>query len=205
MPFENAKIILASRSPRRSELLGNLVENFEVVPSPADEVIRPELAPRENALAIAREKALSIARERRQCFVIGADTIVVLDEKIIGKPKDEADASRILKSLSGRQHRVITGVAVIDPRQNLFQEAAISIVNIKPLTDEEIASYIRTGEPMDKAGAYAIQGKGAFMVRSYEGSFSNIVGLPLETVKTLLRQAGYKWPDAEPDVNPYIA
>lgn len=194
-------IILASQSPRRAELLAGLTKNFEVVPSPMDEIIHPERTPEENALAVARDKALWVAQRHPGCIVIGADTIVVLDGNIIGKPKDEADASRILKSLSGRQHRVITGVVVIDPRQNLFQEAAISTVNIKPLTDEEIASYIRTGEPMDKAGAYAIQGKGAFMVRSYEGSYSNIVGLPLETVKILLRQAGYKWPDAEPDVN----
>ncbi|MFQ5673516.1 MAG: Maf family protein [Nitrospinales bacterium] len=189
MPLTGVKIILASQSPRRSELLRGLVEEFEVIPSEVDEKIDPERPPETNALAMARDKALWVAQRHPGCMVIGADTIVVLDGKIIGKPKDENDARCILKSLCGRRHQVITGVAVANPAGKLFQEAALSCVDFKTATDEEIAAYVRTGEPLDKAGAYAIQGKGAFLVRAHEGSYSNIVGLPVETLQTLLRRA----------------
>lgn len=192
MSSNNAKIILASQSPRRRELLKELALNFEVEPCPLEETLRPDQTPEQNALTVARAKTLWVARRRPGYFVLGADTIVVLDGKIIGKPEDESDARRILETLGGRRHQVITGVAALNPKGALFEEAAVSTVNFKPLTGEEIAAYVSTGEPLDKAGAYAIQGKGAFMVESYQGSYSNIVGLPLDTTEKLLRRAGYK-------------
>lgn len=191
--YPNYKIILASQSPRRRELLAELTRDFEVMPSPVDEIMRADLSPEENALAVAREKALWAAQKCSGFFVLGADTIVVLDGNIIGKPADTSDATRILKYLGGRKHQVITGVAIVAPDGRIFEEARISSVEFKLLTDAEIADYIATGEPMDKAGAYAIQGRGSFMVKSYEGSFSNIVGLPMETVKKLLSRANYEF------------
>ena len=185
----HAKIILASQSPRRIELLRQIVSDFEVIPSAIEEVIDPQRTPRENAVVLAVEKALWVASNNKGHFVLGADTLVVLDGEIIGKPIDRDDAYRILRRLSGREHQVITGVAIVNAA--IFKDAASSTVAIKPLTDEEIFRYIDGGEPMDKAGAYAIQGEGAFMVSSYLRSFTNIVGLPMETVKDLLNQSGY--------------
>ena len=183
------KIILASQSPRRIELLQQITTDFEVIPSAIEEIFDPQRTPLENAVALAVEKAQSVARNHKGHIVLGADTLVVLDGKIIGKPTDQNDAYQILKRLGGREHQVITGVAIVN--NSTFKDAAVSTVVIKPLTDEEIIRYIDTGEPMDKAGAYAIQGKGAFMVSSYRGSYTNIVGFPMETVKALLHQAGY--------------
>ena len=182
-------IILASRSPRRLELLKKIVPNFDVIPSSADEIFQSKLSPRENAIAVACAKALDVFKNYPGHFVIGADTIVVLDDKIIGKPTDAADARNILKRLSGKRHQVITGVVVVHSEP--MKDAGVSEVNIRSLNDDEISRYVETGEPLDKAGAYAIQGKGAFMVDSYSGSYSNIVGLPLDIVKTLLGRAGY--------------
>jgi len=189
MPTPKNSVILASRSPRRFELLKKIVPNFDVIPSSADEIFQSELSPRENAIAIAYAKALDVSKNHPGHFVIGADTIVTLDDEIIGKPKDAADARNILKRLSGKRHQVITGVVVVHSEP--MKDAGVSEVNIRSLTDDEIARYVETGEPMDKAGAYAIQGKGAFMIDSYSGSYSNIVGLPLDIVKTLLKRAGY--------------
>ncbi|MEC7641807.1 MAG: Maf family protein [Nitrospinota bacterium] len=183
------KLILASQSPRRKELLRRICKDFEVQPSGVDEIMDSALTPEANALAIARGKALWVARRHKGNIVIGADTIVVLDGQVIGKPKGANDACRILKTLAGQRHQVITGVVVISPAEEIFTDTVTSTVHIKPLSDEEIAGYVRTSEPLDKAGAYAIQGKGAFIVESHEGSYSNIVGLPLEALETLLRQA----------------
>lgn len=183
-------VILASQSPRRKELLKKIVSDFEIVPSSVEEIFQPELSPRENAVAVARMKALDVSRSYPGHYVIGADTIVVLDDEIIGKPKDAADARNILRRLSGRRHQVLTGVVVAYSKR--MEDAAVSEVDIRPLNDEEIARYVATGEPMDKAGAYAIQGEGASIVASYSGSYSNIVGLPLDMVKALLERAGYE-------------
>ena len=183
------KIILASQSPRRIELLKEITTRFEVIPSAVEETIDPQRTPLENAIDLAVKKAQWVARNNKGRFVLGADTLVVLDGEVIGKPSDRNDAHRILRRLSGREHQVITGVAIVN--DSTFKDAAVSTVSIKPLTDEEISRYIDTGEPMDKAGAYAIQGKGAFMVSHYQGSFTNIVGLPIETVKELLQKSGY--------------
>lgn len=183
-------IVLASRSPRRADLMKEIAADFQVVPSSVEEVIRPQCTPEENAIAIAQAKAEEVARGRPGHLVIGADTIVVLDGEIIGKPADKEDARNILRRLSGREHEVITGIAIVDCQR--VQAAAVSKVKIKPLSEDEIAAYVESGEPMDKAGAYAIQGRGARLVESYSGSYSNIVGLPMETLKDLLEKVGYR-------------
>ena len=182
-------LILASGSPRRAELIKEITEDFEVIPSGAEEITRPDRSPEENALDLAKLKAEDVARRHPGRWVLGADTIVVLEGQIIGKPVDEPDAKRILKRLSGQEHQVITAMALVNGQ--CFQEAVVSTVQIKSLSDQEIIDYIATGEPMDKAGAYAIQGTGSFMVESYRGSYSNIVGLPLESLRDLMAKAGF--------------
>jgi septum formation protein len=169
------------------ELLKEISAQFEVAPSSIEEVLDPGLRPEENAQNLARAKAESIASNFPDCWVIGADTLVTLDHEIFGKPEDEEDAKRILKKLSGREHLVVTGICVVGPKKTL-DKAVVSKVKIKPLTDQEIEDYISTGEPMDKAGAYAIQGEGNFMVRSFSGSKNNIIGLPLDELKILLKK-----------------
>jgi nucleoside triphosphate pyrophosphatase len=191
MTHPQNSVVLASQSPRRKELLKKIVAEFEIVPSSVEEILQPDLSPSENAIAIARMKALDVARSRPGHFVIGADTIVVLGDEIIGKPVDADDARKILKRLSGRQHQVITGVVIVNSQR--VENAVISEVDIRPLNEEEIARYVATGEPLDKAGAYAIQGEGASIVAFYSGSYSNIVGLPLDMIKTMLQQGGYKF------------
>jgi septum formation protein len=187
MTNDDSKIVLASQSPRRLELLKEISTQFEVAPSSIEEVLDPGLRPEANAQNLAREKAESIAPNFPDCWVIGADTLVTLDHEIFGKPEDEEDAKRILKKISGREHLVVTGICVVGPKKTLGK-AVVSQVKIKPLTDQEIEDYIATGEPMDKAGAYGIQGKGSFMVRSFSGSKSNIIGLPLDELKILLKK-----------------
>mgnify|MGYP006422809997 FL=1 len=187
MTNNDSKIVLASQSPRRVELLKEISTQFEVVPSSIEEVLDPGLRPEANAQNLARAKAESIAPNFPDCWVIGADTLVTLDHQIFGKPEDEEDAKQILKKISGREHLVVTGICVVGPKKTLTK-AVISQVKIKPLTDQEIEDYIATGEPMDKAGAYAIQGKGSFMVRSFSGSKNNIIGLPLDELKILLKK-----------------
>jgi septum formation protein len=187
MNNDDSKIVLASQSPRRVELLKEISTQFEVAPSSIEEVLDPGLRPEANAQNLARAKAESIAPKFPDCWVIGADTLVTLDHEIFGKPEDEEDAKRILKKISGREHLVVTGICVVGPKKTL-DKAVVSQVKIKPLTDQEIEDYIATGEPMDKAGAYAIQGKGNFMVRSFTGSKNNIIGLPLDELKILLKK-----------------
>ena len=190
MGTNNSKLVLASRSPRRVELLKEIHAQFKVVPSSIEEVLDIGFRPEENARNIARAKAESIAPNFPDCWVIGADTLVSMDDEIFQKPEDEKDAERILKRLSGREHIVVTGICVIGPKKTL-DKSVISKVKIKPLTEKEIKDYITTGEPMDKAGAYAIQGKGSFMVRSFSGSKTNIIGLPLDELRVLLKKTHY--------------
>ena len=190
MNKNNSKLILASQSPRRQELLKEITSQFEIVPSSIEEVLDIGLRPEENARNIARAKAKSIASEYSDCWIIGADTIVTLDDEIFGKPEDEKDAERILKRLSGREHIVVTGICVVGPQKSR-DKFVVSKIKIKPLTIQEIKNYISTGEPMDKAGAYAIQGKGSFMVRSFSGSKTNIIGLPIDELKILLKKTNY--------------
>jgi len=182
-------VILASQSPRRIELLKTVIKNFRIVPSKIDEVCDIDLSPEENAVLLGRGKATWVAKEHPHNLVIGADTMVVLKNKIIGKPTDAENARQILRQLSGQEHKVITGVAVVHSK--IFSAVSISHVRIKALTSNEINSYVESGEPMDKAGAYAIQGEGSFLVESYSGSYSNIIGLPMDLLKDLLQKLNF--------------
>lgn len=182
-------LILASQSPRRVELLKKIIKNFLVIPSGIDEVCSSRLSPEENAIILSRKKADWVANRYPHHWVIGADTLVVLENETIGKPTNLDDAHKILKRLSGRKHKVITGITVV--HSETLSAAIVSQVNIKTLNKNEIASYINSGESMDKAGAYAIQGKGASLVKNYEGSYSNIVGLPIDALKDLLQKSGF--------------
>ena len=190
MTENTPKLILASQSPRRLELLQQITDQFEVVPSSVEEKLDYGLRPEENVRLLARAKAENVAKNYPECWVIGADTLVALHQEILGKPVDVSDAHRILSRLSGKEHRVMTGVCVVSPKKTL-DTAVTSNVRFKSLTDEEISNYIQTGEPMDKAGAYAIQGKGNFMIREFSGSKSNIIGLPIDELKTLLAKPGF--------------
>ena len=184
------KLILASQSPRRLELLKQITSQFEVVPSSVEEKFDYGLRPEENVRLLARAKAEDISKNYPECWVVGADTLVTLHQEILGKPVDAADAQRMLRRLSGKEHRVATGICVVSPNKTL-DKAVTSKVRFKSLTDEEIINYIQTGEPMDKAGSYAIQGMGSFMVREFSGSKNNIIGLPIDELKVLLEKTGY--------------
>jgi septum formation protein len=182
-------IILASASPRRRELLRQLGLTFEVIPSKIEEDVKYGEEPCEHVLRLARLKAQEIARDQDSAVIIAADTIVVLGGEILGKPKDEEEAFEILSQLSGRVHRVFTGFCVLDASDGSeYSEAVESKVRFKHLSPEEIRGYIKTGEPMDKAGAYAVQGRGSYMIKEIQGSYTNVVGLPLcELVEVLAR------------------
>jgi len=182
-------VILASKSPRRIELLKTVIKNFRVVPSKIEELCDKDLSPEENAIFLGRKKATWVAKQHPHNLVIGADTMVVLKNEIIGKPSDAENARQILRQLSGQEHKVITGVAVVHSK--IFSAASISHVRIKALTQNVINSYVESGEPMDKAGAYAIQGEGSFLVESYSGSYSNIIGLPVDLLKDLLKKSNF--------------
>jgi len=186
-----APIILASQSPRRRELLKTLTDYFETITSEAKEIINLKKPPIENAKDLAEKKMEWVAKVNPGRFIIAADTVVAFNSIVLGKPKDENDAIRILRLLSSHSHQVITGIAAKGPGVDRFIEAGVSTVKFKILADDQIRDYVLTGEPMDKAGAYAIQGKGSELIDFYEGSYSNIVGLPLEIVKPLLINTGY--------------
>ena len=184
-------LVLASASPRRSELLESAGISFRVVPADICEKPLPEEEPVDHVLRLAEEKAKAAAAATEGRFFLGADTIVLCQGEIMGKPKDAADAERMLKKLSGIPHEVVTGYAIFDKERNgAVREAVRTKVYFKKLRDEEIASYIATGCPFDKAGAYAIQGGAAHMVQRIEGSYTNVVGLPLCEVVESLRVLG---------------
>lgn len=180
-------IILASASPRRRELLKFITEDFTVKVSDADETTGPALSPEETVKNLALIKGEAVAESCPSDTVISADTIVVLDGEILGKPKNSDDAFSMLSSLSGRTHEVFTGVSVIAGEKKLcFAER--TEVTFYPLSEEEIRSYIKTGEPSDKAGAYGIQGKGSVLVKSINGDYHNVVGLPVARLYRLLHE-----------------
>jgi len=182
-------LLLASTSPRRKELLHRLGLKFTVIPSLVEENDVPGL-PEEKARTWALLKAEAVARRfNGDGIVIGADTIVVLDGRVLGKPRDEEDARKMLGQLSGNTHTVITGLALINTRSGLrIGEAVESKVSFRTLSDEEIDSYIATGEPMDKAGAYGIQERGAGFVTHVQGCYTNVVGLPVSCLLTSLEK-----------------
>jgi nucleoside triphosphate pyrophosphatase len=187
----DSSIVLASASPRRAELLASAGIAFKVVPGDLDETPLPEEDPVAHVLRLAEGKAREVASRADGRFFIGADTIVLCDREIMGKPRDVADAKRMLRKLSGRTHQVITGYAVIDRKTDRsISETVSTDVVFKKLADEEIDAYVSTGCPMDKAGAYAIQGGAAYMVERIDGSYTNVVGLPLCEVVESLRGLG---------------
>ncbi len=190
-------LVLASASPRRQELLRNASIPFVAQATNIPEVPRPGEAPQAFAERMAREKALTVFRQRPDEFVLGADTIVVIDGEILGKPRDAADAARMLRLLSGRKHQVTTGVCLVgrkrtENQQTTFEDvrSETTIVSVDTLSDDDIESYISTGEPMDKAGAYAIQGRASRWIPHIEGDYFNVVGLPVALLSRMLREHG---------------
>ena len=184
-----SSLVLASASPRRRELLEALKVEFCCRPVDLDETPMAAEAPQDYVRRLARAKAEAQAHEGE--IVLGADTIVVLDGALLGKPDSTRAAREMLRSLAGRQHEVLTGVAVHIAPDLTHDSVARTKVTIATLTDEEIDWYVGTGEPTDKAGAYAIQGLGALLVESIDGNYSNVVGLPLPVVRRLLGDAGH--------------
>ncbi|MCQ2969207.1 MAG: Maf-like protein [Clostridium sp.] len=185
------KYILASASERRQELLKRIVDDFDIIVSKFDEEeIKFDDNVEEYVIKIAEGKALEVlSRTNEDCIIIAADTIVVNDDKILGKPKDEKDAYDMLKSLSGKVHRVYSGVVVINSKTSkVKKECIFTEVKFKALTNEEILNYISTKEPLDKAGAYGIQGFGGVFVERINGCYYNVVGLPLNLLNNILEE-----------------
>lgn len=187
-PFSGSRIILASASPRRRELLADCGFEFEVIPADVDETPFPNEDPAWMVTRLARDKALVVASGHPEAVVIGADTTVVLGREILGKPVDRADAERMLMALSGEWHEVITGCAVVRSNEGLsVTKHWITRVLMRELSNVEIAEFIDSGEAFDKAGAYAIQGRGAHLVEEIQGSYTNVVGLNVAGVLQILR------------------
>jgi septum formation protein len=183
-------VILASASPRRRELLARLVAGFQVVAPDVDETLEGPPTPAV-VEALALRKARAVAARAREGVVVGADTIVVVDGEPLGKPSGPDEACAMLRRIRGRRHQVITGVAVVDAATGRAASAAVvSEVTMRDYDEAAIQAYVATGEPLDKAGAYAIQGAGATLVAGWEGSYSNVVGLPLEATGRLLADFG---------------
>ncbi|HVE66693.1 MAG TPA: Maf family protein, partial [Thermoanaerobaculia bacterium] len=182
-------LVLASSSPRRSEILGALGIPFVIAAADVDETILPGESGRDAAVRLARAKAAASASLHRNAWVLAADTLVLIDGAVLGKPRDDADAAAMLRRLSGREHVVVTAVSLLRNGGPELATAEESRVRIAPLDEEEIDWYVATGEPRDKAGAYAVQGLGARFVESVDGSFSNVMGLPARSVYRLLRRA----------------
>jgi len=186
------EIILASSSPRRRELLGQAGIPFTVMPADVDEG-KAELygTPEKNAEQLAFMKALDVAKSVGSGLVLGADTIVVCDDEVFGKPVDEDDARRMLNRLNAREHLVITGIALLDAAKGSAMVGhEVTKVRFAKLTQPEIEGYISSGEPFDKAGSYAVQGKGALLVDGIDGCYTNVVGLPLRKLFSFLREYG---------------
>ena len=188
-------LILASGSPRRRTLLGELGIPFRIEVSDADESANPAMSATDQAMALAERKARAVAANHDDGLVLGADTIVVLAGALLGKPAGETDARHMLRRLSGRPHQVITGLALIEAATGATERSAVtSTVHMRLLNDDQIAGYVVTGEPLDKAGAYAIQGIGAGLIAGFDGCYTAIVGLPLCETAALLTRAGVNIP-----------
>ena len=183
------KLVLASASPRRAELLRNAAIDFVVEPAHVPEQRQDSEPPREYAMRLARDKAKAIAARRPDALVLGADTIVCIDEHVLEKPADPDDAARMLRLLSGRTHQVTTAVSLVG---NGKEETATETTEVvmTDISDQEIRAYVATGEPMDKAGAYAIQGRASRWVTRIDGCYFNVVGLPLPLVYRMLMRRG---------------
>jgi septum formation protein len=187
---ENA-IVLASESTRRIDILRTLGVSFSIIPPGVDEARRPYESPKDYALRIAYEKAQKVGRLFPDKWIIGADTIVVHKGRVLGKPSSEKDAVAMLKRLRGSWHKVFTGYCILNvSRQIVYRDVAETKVFIKDLTNEEIEKYVGTSEPFDKAGSYAVQGKGGYMVKEIKGSYTNVVGLPICEITEVLLSLG---------------
>ena len=189
-PHDRPKWILASKSPRRSDLLEKAGLTFSIVPSDFDESSVAMSDPESYVKRLARSKAIDISKKYPDSWVLGADTIVLIDDSILGKPGSKDEARSMLKQLSGKTHQVITGYCLCCQTKNdIISETVKTDVRFKTLSDSEIEWYIQTGEPFDKAGAYAIQGIGTFLVKSINGSYANVVGLPVcEVIEFLINE-----------------
>jgi septum formation protein len=185
------KFILASSSPRRRELLASIGLDFDVLPSNIPEVRGDDESPEEYVARLSREKAAAIAARHPSRWIIAADTTVLLGDQMLEKPLDDDDAKRMLATIAGRTHIVYTGVTLQNVERGWHEtRVATSEVRMLPLDGQDIAWYVATGEPRDKAGAYAVQGIGALFIDSIHGSYTNVVGLPLATLFQMLRKAG---------------
>lgn len=181
------KIILASASPRRKELLSLIFDDFEIIPSGAKEIVPEGLNVFDVAEHLAKIKALDISKKYKTSLVIGADTCVIVDNKILGKPTDKSDAKNMITMLSGKTHYVVTGCSIVNNgKVETFKE--ITEVEFLQLTDNEIEEYINTQEPYDKAGGYGIQGKGSLLVKKICGDYFNVVGLPVSKLNSYIKQ-----------------
>lgn len=188
------KIYLASKSPRRHEILHGLHIPFEYIESPYEEKISDvaDLVPEEKSAKLASLKAMYAANAMESGLIIGADTIVVDGSEILGKPKDRADAKRMLTELSGKRHRVITGLSLVDAGQNkTYSHSEITYVYFRELSEKDIETYLDTDEPYDKAGAYGIQGHAGLFVEKIEGCYFNVVGFPVVAFNNIMKAAGY--------------
>jgi septum formation protein len=187
------RLILASSSPRRKEILENIQLSFEVSSSDVDESFSEDLTPSEVVMELAEKKAKAVAENYPSDFVLGADTIVVLEGEILGKPKDEQEATAMLNKLSGKTHEVFTGVAIVSLSESttFFEKTTVTFWE---LTEAEINMYVSSGEPLDKAGAYGIQQLGSFLVQAIQGDYFSVVGLPISRTVRELRKAGFPLP-----------
>lgn len=188
-------LVLASASPRRQEILRNAGIPFVAHPSDVPEIPEHGEAPKAYAERLAREKALAVSKRRSEDFVLGADTVVVVEEQILEKPRDAADAARMLRRLSGKTHQVTTGVCLAGPGlrtedRELRTASETTLVTMSALSEDDIRGYVATGEPMDKAGAYAIQGIASRWISRIEGDYFNVVGLPVALVCRMLQEWG---------------
>lgn len=186
-------ILLASQSPRRAQLLKMLGLRFDVIPADVDETYRKGESAGPHAERLAREKALVVAAQRPDALVIGSDTVVVLDRRVLGKPRDPKHAIEMLMSLQGRVHRVETAVAIASPDQLLLSGVEAVRVRFRTFDRTLAEEYVQTGEPMDKAGAYGIQGFGAAIVERIEGDYFAVMGLPIGLMLGLMRASGWRY------------
>ena len=186
-----ASFILASVSPRRKELLEGMGIEFDVIPSGINEDFLNGETPRDHVLRLSKEKSSAVSRNNPDAWVLGADTVVIIDGEVIGKPGTQNEARAMLARLSGREHRVITGFTIVNKSADvMITDAVESFVIFKEISEDEMDWYVKTKEPYDKAGGYAVQGMAAFFIREIQGSYTNVVGLPLTEVVTALKKVG---------------
>jgi len=186
-----ASFILASVSPRRKELLEGMGIEFDVIPSGINEDFLNGETPRDHVLRLSKEKSSAVSRNNPDAWVLGADTIVIIDGDVIGKPGTQNEARAMLARLSGREHQVITGFTIVNKSVDvMITDAVESFVIFKEISEDEMDWYVKTEEPYDKAGGYAVQGMAAFFIMEIRGSYTNVVGLPLTEVVTALKKVG---------------